>query len=549
MDAPSPYSPQANHHSVPDPTTPASSTSSLRSICNDEQSALSPDAIIHLIQCSRCSRPLRAPLRLPCGNAVCRACLPPIRTRTGITYPGNEERKQGFTCYWEQYDRDCVGEHCIGDCGGDILLTRLVDVFDEVLGAGSSTSQGAGFRVTWQGPRRDGSGIFEEQSATLEGSLLEGTYHLVKSGRLDYDAFGVRYEAFGQGERDDGALVRLREAIRNELDCHVCYSPILDPLTTSCGHTFCRGCVIMTTNHSDLCPVCRRKLVVDSTVRAEPTNKTIADLIATLFPEEDALRREGSTRDTAGTDDETTLPLFVNTLALPTVPTFLHIFEPRYRLMIRRVMRNRKRKFGMVMLNVMGRIQGELGRSRFMQYGTVMVVDRYEPLPDGRSLVIATGQSRFKVLGSDIVDGYYVGRIRLVNDISITQEERREALETSVPLSPSIADSPKPSSRERLLETMPTQDLLKLSQAFVRKQQSQEVHWLNPRVLLAYGGIPDDAARFPWWFATVLPIKEHEKYELLPTTSVRQRLKVSARWAQKLESGEWSVDTRCIVDV
>ncbi|KAI9038450.1 putative ATP-dependent protease (CrgA) [Aspergillus affinis] len=543
MDAPSPHSPQANHHLVSDPSTPTSSSSSPRSIYNDEPSSLSPDTIIRLIQCSRCSRPLRAPLRLPCGNAVCRACLPPIRKRTGITYPGNEERKQGFTCYWEQCDTDCVGEHCIGDCGGDILLTRLVEVFDELLGAGPKTSQGGEFRVAWQEPHGDGSGMFEERSATLDGSLLEGTYDLAKRGQLDYDAFGVRYETFGQGDRDDGTLVRLKEAIRNELDCHVCYSPIQDPLTTSCGHTFCRLCVMMVTNHSDLCPVCRRKLIVDSTVRAEPTNKRVASLMATLFPEEVALRCEGTTRDVAGTDEETTIPLFVNTLALPTVPTFIHIFEPRYRLMIRRVMRNRKRKFGMVMLNGAGRIQGELGRSRFMQYGTVMVIDRYEPLPDGRSLVIATGKSRFKVLGSDIVDGYYVGRIRPVNDISITQEERQEALETSVPLSPSITDSTSPSSRERLLETMPTQELLELSQAFCRKQQGQEVHWLNSRVLLAYGGIPDDAARFPWWFATVLPIKAHEKYELLPTTSVRQRLKVSARWARKLESGEWSADS------
>ncbi|PLB48044.1 LON-domain-containing protein, partial [Aspergillus steynii IBT 23096] len=499
---------------------------------------LPPDAIIRLIQCSRCSRPLRAPLRLPCGNPVCRACLPPIRTRTGITYPGNEERKRGFTCYWERCDTDCVGEHCVGDCGGDILLTRLVDVFDEVLGAGSNPAQGGGFRVTWQGPRGDMPGAFEEKSAYQGGGLLEGTYGLVKSGQFDYDASGVRYETHGQTDRDDATLVRLREAIRNELDCHVCYSPILDPLTTSCGHTFCRGCVVMTTNHSDLCPVCRQKFNVDSTVQAEPTNKRVAGLMETLFPEEVALRREGSTRDAAGTDDETTLPLFVSSLALPTVPTFLHVFEPRYRLMMRRVMRNRNHRFGMVMLNRAGKSQGELGRSRFMQYGTVVVVDRYEPLPDGRSLVIVTGRSRFKVLGSDIVDGYYVGRIRPVDDISITEEERRESLETSVPPAPSIADPTDSLSREKPLETMPTQELFEFARAFVRKQHSQGVTWLHPRVLLAYGGIPDDAARFPWWFASVLPIWEDEKYELLATSSVRQRLKIAARWVRKLESRE-----------
>lgn len=507
-------------------------------------SSLPPDAIIRLIQCPRCSRPLRSPVRLPCGNAVCRACLPPIRTRTGITYPGNEERKRGFTCYWERCDTDCVGEHCVGDCGGDVLLARLVDVFDEVLGAPSpNTAPGGGFRVTWQGPQGppgETPGAFEEtKSASHQCGLLEGTYDLVKRGLLDYEAVGVRYETHETGVRDERALVRLCEAMRSELDCHVCYSPILDPLTTSCGHTFCRGCVLMIANHSDLCPVCRQKFNVDSTVQAEPTNKRVAGLMEALFPEEVALRREGSTQDAAGTDDETSLPLFVSSLALPTVPTFLHIFEPRYRLMMRRVMRNRDHRFGMVMLNRAGKSQGELGRSRFMQYGTVVVVDRYEALPDGRSLVIVTGRSRFKVLGSDIVDGYYVGRIRPVNDISITEEERQESLETSVPPSPSFADSTGSSHREKSLDTMSTQELFELVRAFVRKQHRQGVTWLHPRVLLAYGGIPDDAARFPWWFASVLPIWEDEKYELLPATSVRQRLKVAARWVRKLESREW----------
>lgn len=41
------------------------------------------------------------------------------------------------------------------------------------------------------------------------------------------------------------------------------------------------------------------------------------------------------------------VPIFVCTMAYPTVPCPLHVFEPRYRLMIRRCMDTGTRQFGM----------------------------------------------------------------------------------------------------------------------------------------------------------------------------------------------------------
>ena len=503
-------------------------------------------AIVHLIQCSRCSQPLQTPLRLPCGNALCRSCLPPIRDRPGISYPAIEERKRGFTCYWE-YETGCDGEHCLGDCGSDVLLTKLVDVFERVLGgpplADTDMDTGClgadGFRVMWD------SGVGGQlREQTVIGlspgrGLFEGMYDLVRRGQFDYDASGVEYETFGDIDRSGEALERLKEAVRNELDCQVCYSLMVDPLTTPCGHTFCRSCVAMMRSNSDLCPVCRRKVNMASSLESEPLNQRVSALLEILFPDQLAERRAALALEAGHTDGETKLPLFVSSLSLPNMPTFLHVFEPRYRLMMRRVMLSPSRKFGMVMLNRARRAQPELGRSHFMQYGTALVVDRYELLPDGRSLVIATGVSRFKVTRSTVVDGYHVGDIQRVEDVSITEEERQEAVETS-------PSSPAPSSAEGVptekpLESMSTQQLFQLALDFVRKQRSKAAPWLHPRVLLAYGDVPSDPERFPWWFATVLPVWEEEKYALLPTTSVRERQKITAKWVRKLESREWYV--------
>ena len=51
--------------------------------------------------------------------------------------------------------------------------------------------------------------------------------------------------------------------------------------------------------------------------------------------------------DSVGTSELETLPVFVCTMAYPSLPCPLHIFEPRYRLMVRRCMESGSRRFGM----------------------------------------------------------------------------------------------------------------------------------------------------------------------------------------------------------
>ena len=46
-------------------------------------------------------------------------------------------------------------------------------------------------------------------------------------------------------------------------------------------------------------------------------------------------------------NDGSQIPVFVCTMSFPAVPCPLHVFEPRYRLMIRRAMESGARQFGM----------------------------------------------------------------------------------------------------------------------------------------------------------------------------------------------------------
>lgn len=488
----------------------------------------------------------------------------------------NQERLQGFSCLW-----GCGGEHCLGDCGVDVLLQKLGEVYRGVFVDGSGDRDEGpdkadgrdSIRVTWRGKNQEEK---RKTAVVRKGYLLEEIYGLVQSGRLEYNASEVTYRS-GDMDSDteaeimndnnvytarDGIIFdKLVANLRNELDCQICYSLILDPLTTPCGHTFCRECLAGMLHHSDLCPICRRTMYLPSTVKSEPLNERVNRLSQLFYPDQiDARREEVAPRIEFGLNNGRLLPLFVCALAFPTMPTFLHIFEPRYRLMIQRVMDSGEGEFGMLMYNRSGQRQGELGRSQYMQYGTLLVVDRFELLPDGRSIVLATGWSRFKVVQGEILDGYHVGKIERVDDVSLAEEERVESTETAAALAVNSA-TPAPQSEDSIndhgngenrnstnnstslddlpLESMSTQQLLQAGLDFVEKQRFGGITWLQPRALLAYGDMPTDAVRFPWWLASILRIPEEDKYPLLLATSVRERLKITASWARKLESNDW----------
>ncbi|KAJ6124110.1 hypothetical protein N7471_011427 [Penicillium samsonianum] len=505
-----------------------------------------PHLVIQLIQCQQCSRPLRSPLRLPCGNSVCRECLPAFRPRTGITYPVAEGRDQEFTCFWKG-NGACVGDHCVGDCGADVLLGKFVGLFGEILGPEANRannvsrdwSEDDGPLLRWKtdGRNPNGSGQLQRHG------WLGGIYSLALEGRFPSDACEVIYgdSTTPAGSIESQDLIHfqtLRDSLRAELDCQVCYALVLDPMTTPCGHTFCRKCVARVLDHTDLCPICRRKLGMPNDLQSEPINQTLARLINYFFPDQISVRRETSAQDEIGPDYEKNLPLFVCTLSFPTMPTFLHVFEPRYRLMIRRVLAHGNGKFGMVMYNRQGRVlPGQLDDVPFVQYGTLLMIERYELLPDGRSLVVATGVSRFRIVDSEMRDGYYVARTERVDDISLAEEERLESMETSTD---GVNALPEENESDPSLDSLPTQQLLVSAREFISNQRRSGAPWLHPRVMLAYGPIPTDAARFPWWFASILPISEEEKYPILAATSVRERLKISVKWARQLEARDWS---------
>ncbi|KAI9828973.1 MAG: hypothetical protein M1819_006472 [Sarea resinae] len=498
-------------------------------------------AVIRLAQCPHCSYPLRTPTTLPCGNSLCRACLPETYVRENISYPNTPLRQQGFVCPFTT----CGKEHSMADCSLDVTLSKLIDVLGaeikryRELTTDTPTLLEEKVHHSWD---MDESLIRKSpRSQVLHGGRLIATYTLAEMGELQYGS-EVSYQVVSEKgddfqHLDIAVLEHLKEAARGELDCQVCYALMIDPLTTSCGHTFCRKCLARVLDHSKICPICRRTLAIPASLEQEPSNKRLATILSSICPDHVAAREEALAIDEQSPSDGIDTPLFVCTLSFPTMPTFLHVFEPRYRLMIRRAIESRDRKFGMVMYNPSGETPEGMRTPSFRQYGTLLHIVNLQMLADGRSLIETVGVSRFRVKNWDMLDGYTVGQIERVDDISLAEEERLEAAETS--------SEPVPDETDLLaqLDRLPTRELLNICLAFVTKMQNNAAPWLHQHVPEAYGHPPNDPALFPYWFASVLPISDEEKYELLPTRSVRERVKITARWVRRIEAQRWLVSS------
>ena len=494
-------------------------------------------AIIRLFQCSQCSYPLREPVTLPCGSSLCRPCLPPLYKRENITYSGplSQGRSEGFMCPYQE----CRSEHSMGDCSRDVTMSKVMETIKTYVERYRNEKSDAPILLDEKLSMSrivDSAMDVMPRSRVLQGGRLVATFSLADMGELNYFS-DVAYHPVIEGtddrvdSLDTAVLENLREVVRVELECQVCYAIMVDPITTTCGHTFCRQCVARVLDHANLCPICRRQLPMAPGLQLEPSNKRISYILEGLLKDVLEARKAAiALEDTL--DEHASMPLFPCTLAFPMMPTFLHIFEPRYRLMIRRCIENGSRKFGMLMYNHHRIVQEGLGEVHYLQYGTALHIDRIEMLPDGRSLIETRGIYRFKVIGGDMLDGYNVGRIQRVDDIPIAEEEAIEARETG-------SGSPPSNDPTSQINKMSTQQLLDFALEFTAGARARSARWLHQRVLDAYGQPPTDPAIFPYWFASVLPIAEEEKYQLLPATSVRERLKITTRWIQRLEAARW----------
>ena len=108
-----------------------------------------------------------------------------------------------------------------------------------------------------------------------------------------------------------------------------------------------------------------------------------------------------------------TLPLFpLNTVLLPGGTLPLHIFEPRYRLMIGRCIEEQE-PFGVVLIRSGSEVGG--GAQPFT-VGTTARIVRHHRLDDGRMQIITLGERRFRIVKELHDQPYLTGLVEYLED-------------------------------------------------------------------------------------------------------------------------------------
>uniref|UniRef100_A0A3Q3FLT8 Si:ch1073-440b2.1 n=1 Tax=Labrus bergylta TaxID=56723 RepID=A0A3Q3FLT8_9LABR len=269
-----------------------------------------------------------------------------------------------------------------------------------------------------------------------------------------------------------------------------------EPVATPCGHTFCLKCLERCMDHNPNCPLCKENLAEYLATRGYNKTVLMEELLQRYLGDELAERKkihEEEMKELSNLNQE--VPIFVCTMAFPTIPCPLHVFEPRYRLMIRRSMETGTKQFGMC-------IADEL--KGFADHGCMLQVRDVQFFPDGRSVVDTIGVSRFKVLSHGQRDGYNIAKIEYLEDKKVEGEELTE--------------------------------LLKLHDAVYEQANSWFTSLkdnMKSQILSHFGHLPSkdtDPQASPsgpawcWWLLAVLPLENRAQLTILAMTSLKDRL-------------------------
>jgi len=89
----------------------------------------------------------------------------------------------------------------------------------------------------------------------------------------------------------------------SDFECSLCFRVFYQPVTTTCGHVFCKQCLFSSLKYSVHCPLCRHKLDTTPVQHKYAVNVVLMNMIEKYFPKEHKERVE---EDTQYQEDHTT---------------------------------------------------------------------------------------------------------------------------------------------------------------------------------------------------------------------------------------------------
>uniref|UniRef100_A0A8C6K6Z6 LON peptidase N-terminal domain and ring finger 3 n=1 Tax=Nothobranchius furzeri TaxID=105023 RepID=A0A8C6K6Z6_NOTFU len=441
--------------------------------------------------CGICLSFLLEPVTLPCGHSFCKRCLERER----------KEKERPVMC------KECRGSSTVDD----VQSYRVNVVLSNLLAKWFPAWHHAG-RL-----RREGNGLYAERR--MEAALdkynqaiqIAPTDHILFSNRSQIHSSLRNHEkALRDAELACSLMPLWSKTVQGtdlrsvsgdlldptELECSLCMRLFYEPVTTPCGHTFCLRCLERCLDHNPKCPLCKEELSEYLVQRQYCKTVSTERLISKYLPTEFTERQRIHLEEMAELSNlNKNMPIFVCTMAFPTVPCPLHIFEPCYRLMVRRCMEAGTNCFGMCLGdNVKG----------FADYGCLLEIRDVKFFSDGRSVVDTTGGRRFKVIQHRERDGYNTADIEYLEDVKVEGEAEREL--------------------QCLHDGVYEQALVWVNSLKAEQKERIEGH---------FGPMPQkdsDLQASPngpswcWWLLAVLPLEGRAQLPFLALTSLKDRL-------------------------
>lgn len=186
-------------------------------------------------------------------------------------------------------------------------------------------------------------------------------------------------------------------------------------------------------------------------------------------------------------EKEPALPIFICTTAFPSVSCPLFIYEPRYRLMVRRAIESGSRQFGIVL--------AQNNRQKYADYGTMLDIRDCVQLGDGCSILSTLGTKRFRVLRRSEKDGYDTANIEFIKDETICEENYKSTMD----LHYRVMEKAK-----QWCENLPDNIKDEILKSFGQMPEL-EVDW----------EISNDGPSWTWWIIAILPLSPLLKVRLL----------------------------------
>lgn len=573
--------------------------------------------MVRLLQCEVCDRPFQRPVTLACGHSFCKDCLAvssyPVPRLESLSswkprslFDGRDTKT--YRCRYPS----C---HKVSTCSAapnkvDILLANVVSSFADVIKAHPpSTALTASRGVC---PEKECVYLFDTPRTSDGGDrvhheLISCVKEMAKYSNGGAVSFCDRVE-LAPGDTRLGSIFQLaskghltsrmetyfysphpmspgmlslnyevdraiRGSITSELTCYVCCALLYRPATALCGHSFCRECLQRSLDYQHPCPVCRCPLNIRGALERYEINLHLNSILTHLFPRETERRAQELEDEYHSGQVPDEIPLFMCAITFPSCPSYLHIIEPRYRLMMRRTY-NGNRRFGMVNLARSHDCQfGEdtsaqegcpVSKSQtgkqYMEYGTILEIRDRGWLIDGRSYIESLGMSKIRITRTREHDGYLMATYEKADDLPEDVEAEIEMRELDSPEALNLTDHDGYGSlsfQAELVETFGVEYWYNLNHMSSERMAMrivdfiQDWHSRRPLHLLrshrfAFGRVPaSEPNLLPYWLFHAIYASQDDLYRVLRSRSVRERLKLAVLKIDLIQANNGYVFSPC----